>query len=187
MKFNITLPYSTPGSANSVKVCEAICIRDPQCAVSAMKEQGADVRILKHRDSGSRMELKLAIHPHKDQVPLPIRTFAGDSGLDYIQKTTYDFSRHKGTMETVMTASGMADTITSKGAFSLRPRFPARPASGLEWKIDGEVKANVWVVGSTLESAIVNEITSRSVKMAAHNQKWLNKREVKKPRRSLAA
>ena len=176
MKFNLILPYQTPGADSSLSACETQCIRDPECAVSAFRQQGAEVRVLRHLDSGSKMELELGIHPHKTEVPLPIRTFTGDEGLDYIQKTTYDFKRHHGTMATVMSLPGLRDRVTTKGTFGLSPTVPGHPEGEVTWRIDGEVSVALPFLGGAIEAAIVREVTARSVKVRQHNQSWLDQR-----------
>ena len=173
MNFLTTAVYTVPGTSDPVTTIENECLRNVNCGVGAYQALGNDVEVLKDEIQGDTLDREVAIHPHGSTVPGILKVLLGDDALDYVQKTTYNFSTHTGTLQTEMQNSTMRKTIESKGSFSLRSNAPSAPRD-VTYNLDSELNAHIWLIGTKVEKSIIKELHERAPRLEAFNQAWIN-------------
>ena len=172
-KFETTAVYTVPGTADALTTLEDACMRDVECSFESYKALGNEVEVLKDDLEGDTLDREMAIHPRRSTIPFVVRMLLGADALDYVQKTTYNFSTHTGTLETKMQNETMGKLIESKGTFSLRGNAPFAPRK-VTYNLDTDIEADIFLIGKKVEKSIVAELHKRSPKLEAFNQKWVN-------------
>ena len=171
MKLNITNSFNLSNTTTPVQSYEDRCIRDSKWNANLYGKMGNDVKVLKEEQQGNTITREILVQPHAETVPVMVRAFAGEDALDYIEKTTYDFSKHTGTIETQMTNPSFAGTGSS-GTLKVTGTGP----STVNWSINANVHANLRFIGGAVEQAVCSEIKAKNPTVQAHIQDHLNKK-----------
>jgi hypothetical protein len=175
MKLNINNSFNLSNTTTPVQSYEDCCIRDPQWNANLYGKMGNDVSVLKEEYQGNTITRELLVQPHAETVPVLVRTFAGNDALDYVEKTTYDFSKHTGTIETAMTNPAFAGT-GSTATFKVTSDTP----NTVDWTMNANVHANLRFIGGTVEQAVCSEVHAKNPTIQGHVQDHLNQNQNQK-------
>lgn len=148
-------------TADPVKAVEDYCLRDAQTSLYVYEQIGNDVELLKDEVNGDQLSREMVIRPHRSTVPALVRVLVGSDAMDYLQTTTYDFSKHEGTLATEMVNPIMKGRIQSAGGFSLRSNDPSNP-SAVTYTLNTDIKAKIFLVGKRVEKSVAAELIKRS-------------------------
>ena len=152
-----------------VKAVEDYCLRDPQTSLYVYEEIGNEVELVKNELKGDQLNREIVIRPHRSTVPALVRTLVGSDAMDYLQKTTYDFSKHDVTLTTEMVNPIMQGRIQSAGGFNLRSNAPSSPNT-VTYTLTTNIKANIFLVGSSVEKSVASELVKRSPRIEQYYQ-----------------
>ena len=173
MKKQLVETYHVPG-ATPVETYERVCIADPACVISAYEKIGNDVSLLQNRITGSVLEREILIQPHPSTIPALIRTFTDKDDFDCVQRTSYDFSTHRGQLTTSMVNPSLRSKFQAECGISVRAKSPLTP-NKVTYTQDAHVVSKIPFVGGLVEKAICSELVDRTARIEGLNQAWLDK------------
>jgi len=152
-----------------VKAVEDYCLRDPQTSLYVYEEIGNDVELVNNELNGDQLRREIVIRPHRSTVPALVQVLVGSDAMDYLQKTTYDFSKHEGTLTTEMINPIMKGRIQSTSGFNLRSNAPSAP-NAVTYTLNVNIEANIFLVGNRVEKSVASELVKRSPRIEEYYQ-----------------
>ena len=172
MKINTSNQYDIPGSADPIATYEEHCIKDANCALTVHQKMGNNATLLKDSLQGDILEREILVKPEAQNIPTALRTLIGDDGFDCIQSTRYDFASHSGSATIQMKSTYLGNKLLNKATFKVQCADPTAPRR-VSYDSETEVKAKIFMVGSSIERGITDQMKERNPILRGHTLEWI--------------
>lgn len=173
MKVHITATYRVPGNTDAVKAVESELIANPDFYVALNKSLNQGVDDLKQTNTDGTMTREVVIQPDYREVPAVARPFVSRDALSYHEKTTYDFSTHRGQVTITPLSASLRSKVKSSAGIQLRGGGATAPRT-VYHDYNTNIDVNVFLVGGTIERAMADQLRAKASRIEAFGQKWLN-------------